>query len=645
MKGKLTAFLLSGTLVVSGISQIVLADDQIKDPVIEKNDEEILQEETKVNPKLDEDSQKQVDEETLEKEVMLLEEDPIEAVCKIEDTEYETLDEAVLAAEDGQTILLLKNVNTEGLNLNKNLIIDGQGHTITFTKYGIALWGKSLTFNNAVLTMNNIGSTPYTAEWNWMTICASKNSSLTLNNTTMTLDGGNANKHAIYFCSNNKLNLNNSNLTIQNYGQDALEWDGGDGGYNVNIINSTFTSNHCRSGFTGTFYATIDNSIVNVINSLGNGSNGSNFDIKNNSNVKFDGNGSHGLSASTLLINDSYVSGSNNGANGIHVTGTLNIDNESTVDIKNNKCSICSKWTIPGAFYIAGESKIQNCTLNITGNNGSGIYQKGNTLTIESSANVTIMHNFAEKLGYGGGININGSAILPSNIQLYNNHAPIAGDDIYSTGKITFDSVGSNWILDDCTDTIDDWYYDGYNVMDQKEVLTRWNVDGNEKYIEHYDSSRENQILALKAAHTLNYTVKVNYLEMGTNKVLKDSYSSNPIEYGLEFDATSYDKIKIDGYTYVKTEVKSLGSDYSHDQQIAQMSLDEEKAEENSLIFDFIDENKEINVYYKKVEETKKDNSKKKTNTSVQTNAKLYISTAISALSLSGILAILKKRK
>ena len=69
MKGKLTAFLLSGTLVVSGISQIVLADDQIKDPVIEKNDEEILQEETKVNPKLEEDPQKQVDEETLEKEV------------------------------------------------------------------------------------------------------------------------------------------------------------------------------------------------------------------------------------------------------------------------------------------------------------------------------------------------------------------------------------------------------------------------------------------------------------------------------------------------------------------------------------------------------------------------------------------------
>ena len=56
------------------------------------------------------------DEETLEKEVMLLEEDPIEAVCKIEDTEYETLDEAVLAAEDGQTILLFLKLNMKAMH-------------------------------------------------------------------------------------------------------------------------------------------------------------------------------------------------------------------------------------------------------------------------------------------------------------------------------------------------------------------------------------------------------------------------------------------------------------------------------------------------------------------------------------------------
>ena len=60
--------------------------------------------------------------------------------------------------------------------------------------------------------MNSIGSTPYTAEWNWSTVCASKDSTLTLDNTDMTMDGtGTAsNVHAIYFDQgNDKLNIQN----------------------------------------------------------------------------------------------------------------------------------------------------------------------------------------------------------------------------------------------------------------------------------------------------------------------------------------------------------------------------------------------------------------------------------------------------
>ena len=105
-------------------------------------------------------------------------------------------------------------------------------------------------------SMAGIGSISYTAEWNWMSVCASEDASLTLDDATLTMDGvGAGNVHAIYFCNNNKLNLKNgSNLTIKNYKQDALEWDGGDGGYNMNIEGgSTYTSDHCRSGFTGTF--------------------------------------------------------------------------------------------------------------------------------------------------------------------------------------------------------------------------------------------------------------------------------------------------------------------------------------------------------------------------------------------------------
>lgn len=266
-------------------------------------------------------------------------------VAQIGDVTYPTLDEAVTAATDGATITILKDCTTEGLNLSKNLTIaglDGTKPTINFTKYGIALWGKALTFENCNVTMKGIGSTPYTAEWSWMTICASVGASLSLNNVDMTMDATDAKNspHAIYFCQDNVLNVNNSNLTIKNYPNDALEWDGGNGGYNINITNSTFLSDHNRSGFTGTFVATIDNSVVDVVNSTGNGSNGSDFIIsncnkENGKYVNFSNNGSHGLSAGELSITDSDVTANNNKGMGIAVNKDLKVIN-SNVKIYNN---------------------------------------------------------------------------------------------------------------------------------------------------------------------------------------------------------------------------------------------------------------------------------------------------------------------
>lgn len=210
-------------------------------------------------------------------------------------TTYNTFDEAVAAAEDGAVIVLDTDEATSGLNLSKNLTVDGGANkkNLTFKDKGIALWGKKLTFKNCAVGLEGIGSTPYTAEWNWMTISASKDAELHLENAEMVMDGNGvaANTHAIYFGSNNKLNLKDSKLEIRNYPQDALEWDGGDGGYNVNLENSTYISDNNRSGFTGTFYATIDNSKVQVLNSHGNGSNGTYYTIKNGSEVLFDGNG------------------------------------------------------------------------------------------------------------------------------------------------------------------------------------------------------------------------------------------------------------------------------------------------------------------------------------------------------------------
>ncbi len=433
------------------------------------------------------------------------------AVARIGESLYETLDDAVKAAEDDNTtttttIELLADAETEGLDLRKNLTIQAAegvtAPTVTFTKYGIALWGTSLTFQNVNVVMTGIGSTPYTAEWDWMTVCASKDASLTLENTTMTMDGTGTEEsetktHAIYFCSNNKLNLTDSTLIIKNYKQDALEWDGGYSGYNVNITKSTFISDHNRSGLTGTFCAAIQNSEVKVINSTGNGSNGSHFDIQN-SEVHFDNNGAHGLSAGSLSISKSNVTACGNGANGIHVSGNLSIADGSDVTIRDNACSISSKWTIPGALYIGGESSIADSTVTITDNRGSGIYQKAGTLTVSDSADMTVVRNTAEKLGYGGGIYANGAVSLPDHIQLYNNHAGTAGDDIYNCGTISFGRVGSEWMLDGvpdhCADPIDGWY-------DDSEEDGRWEAHDKETLHVREFTQFGTQPKALKAAH------------------------------------------------------------------------------------------------------------------------------------------------
>lgn len=524
---------------------------------------------------------------------------PTTNVAKIGDTEYATLDEAIKEAKDGATITLLADCETAGLNLSKNLTIAGSEEktfTVTFNDKGIALWGKALTFKNCAVSMTGIGSTPYTAEWNWMAICASKDASLTLENATMTMDGTGTGKkaHAIYFCSNNRLNLMNSNLTIRNYAQDALEWDGGNGGYNVNLTNSTFVSDHNRSGFTGTFVATVDNSKVDVINSTGNGSNGTYYTVKNGSKVLFDGNGYWGISAWRIdMSNESVLTATNNGYSGIW-TRVLNVDSSCTLNVEGNGTKAPSSANNAGIFFQGNKdytSTIEKgANVTIVNNAGSGIYTKQAVcnLTIGSA---TITNNGAGKVNKngtgaerGGGVYNVGTMVLGEDVVLYNNHATTAGDDIYSTGTITFGPVGSNWTLDDCGHRIDGWYLDGQETKEVpveggEEGATattpiRWNgkttkdglcLEGRDEYYKLYTPA-EGAVtapLALKAAHGyLNnnppvirdqyYTVTVNYVDEAGNTIAP-SYSTGSLKSGTAYDVTAQDAIAIPGYTYKTT--------------------------------------------------------------------------------------------
>lgn len=484
-------------------------------------------------------------------------------VARFNGQDYDSFDAALAAASstDGATIELLADAQTKGLNLSRDLTIDGAGHSLTFTDKGIALWGHALVFKNVNASMSGVGSTPYTAEWNWMSVCANKDASLTLDAASLSMDGAGTgqNVHAIYFCSNNKLNLRNgSNLTIKNYGQDALEWDGGDGGYNVNIEGgSTYTSDHNRSGFTGTFTASVDASTVNVTNSTGNGSNGSHFDIKNGSVVDFSDNGDHGLSAGNLSIANSKVTANNNGRNGIIFTGKGQFTN---ADVQVTGTLGKSYWNAGirlmkknASLDVDAASKV-----SITGNYVTGLFlDAGAHATFAEGAALTVTGNDASQANcstkrelaqMGGGVVVRSGAnlTLPNSAVIDNNNAALAGDDVYveAGGSILLGATHNEDALNGfggCGHAIDGWYDDAAGA--------RWSAHGDTKHVKAVEAGSfqgQNSPIVLKAAHGL---VNVNYQYVGTrpNDVTLPA-SDEGLEVGASY--TAKPQAEVNGWTF-----------------------------------------------------------------------------------------------
>lgn len=133
--------------------------------------------------------------------------------------------------------------------------------------------------------------------------------------------------------------------------------------------------------------------------------------------------------------------------------------------------------------YVRGISNYGNLYLGnqtiITSNGG---YQKGNPLD-------------TCRVGKGGGI-YNAGKLTLSNTVLYNNHARLAGDDLYGeeTGSVYLSTVGNNWILDDCNHKIDGWYQD--------TLQHRWDGDHLDRlYLVNIEKNQTYHALEAKAAH------------------------------------------------------------------------------------------------------------------------------------------------
>ena len=431
--------------------------------------------------------------------------------AKIGDTKYETLDAAINAAQDGDTIEIGENCTLTVGTIKKAVVINGNSNTITIPEQGTENHAlninASLTFNKAnVVFTNDIDNVN---QW-----------SVTMNSDgVLTLDEGSTctiETHGIYASPNAVINVY--------------------GGSKLTIRNTTYTAmmaeNYALLNIENDSHLLIENSAINGMTRFITTVTGSTLRVLNCAN--------QGLVRCPLTLDDSTaeISGNDMGITGYADTDVLTMKNGATLLIKDNAHSGIFMYggnvdvqdgtalTITGTSnsvsdevvegYYVGALAIRtaepananvkfadNATVNLIDNAVSAIRNCG---TIEIGAD-TVIKNNGSKTKYGGGIRNYGEITVSAGAQLYNNHALNAGDDIYNgtykyktytcDGRITFAPVGENWVLDGCNDPIVGWYQDGERQ--------RWNGDAADEnyYADEYTVGKEavSDALALKAAH------------------------------------------------------------------------------------------------------------------------------------------------
>ncbi len=420
-------------------------------------------------------------------------------------------------------------------------------------------------------------------------------------NGVLTLDEGSTciiEKHGIYADNYATINVKGgSKLTVQNTSYTALMADAGFADLNIEegstvVVDRAYRGDEVPNG--------INNFKINVVNSTLNVTNCEN----------------QGLVRCELTLDKSNaeISGNDMGITGYADTNVLTMKNGATLLIKDNAHS--------GIFMYGGNVDVQDGTaLTITGTGNSvskevveGYYVGALAIRTADPANAnvrfadnatvnlvdnavsairncgmieigadTVITNNGSKTQYGGGIRNYGEITVSAGAQLYNNHALMAGDDIYNgtyqyktytcDGKITFAPVGDGWILDNCSDPIVGWYHDG------KEKLTdnaykRWKGDGegDDYYADEYTVGKEavSDALALKAAH--GQLCSVTYEVTGdipsdagavpaAAKVKKGgSYTVAPVQTTSQSRYT-FSGWRINGVGDVVTEIKDIQQD------------------------------------------------------------------------------------
>ena len=522
-------------------------------------------------------------------------------VCKIGDTPYSTLDEAISMAIPGDRIDLLRDIELDtGLSFDtkKDLTISGGGtHTLTLKELGMyATNGSDITFKDLTLIINahtNPSGAGATANLIYSSklrlshveftltpdilygsgICLYNGSDLYFeDNTNAVIDGFSADSCSGIYADTDtysedeihEVRVSSSTLTVTDSGWNGMTINP----VNPNLTNSHVTLNNNGKGGLGCYYGKLkmENSTLDANNNGGKGgiefgTRGSFVDeLDMDSSSVLNANNNNGIAG--LLIGDggvirsgaklncnnnayiglyvftdgnwlgdvvikhgATVTACGNAYSGVHnsyklkIEGTVIADSNKSFGITNDAgdeliitstADVSARQNLAFGIFNYDNAKLtvkSGADLKVEENTGSGILN-GRNATLNLNAG-SIQRNNARygvrDAGYvaqGGGIQNWGTAILSDDVELYNNHARLSGDDIYNAdgATITFGDTGKGWALDgepDCYDFITGWYDDS--------ETTRWNAHGDDESARHtvlfQPGTELTGPLSLKAAH------------------------------------------------------------------------------------------------------------------------------------------------
>ena len=423
-----------------------------------------------------------------------------ENAAKIGKIEYAYIAAALAAAQPGDTIELLRDV-TENITINQSLTLD----LGTFTLSG-----------DGAQTVVSISG---------------KDVDVTIKNGTIT--GGKAYQGGGFNIQSGKVIIDDCTI------KDNVAQGAGGGAYitgsaDVQIIGSEIENNSGSNG--GAIYITslsvgneYYNCVCKVVNTkLDNNTATCGGAVNMGANLF-----NEGVTATFIMDGESTMDGNTASYRGgaVYLSGTGSRFQVKNGNISNN--TVITGYE-GGAIWATnwGGVTIEKGTLskNRAKTYGGAIYIKANMRENDPPAKQAFENGLRDVLNLGevlitdnsakqgGGIYIDsypdayGIKADLKQASIYNNHASVRADDIYSTGvgtegcTVQLGETADSWKLD-CGDTVDNWYIDSDKMG---EGTARWNAHpGNgDAYVVPY-THRENLkgVLTLKAAHPLMYTL------------------------------------------------------------------------------------------------------------------------------------------